>query len=173
MKRTTLLATAAILLALGGCQRTIGGLDTRSQPAPLTPAPAGTVSTSQLPPPQPASPTEFPQAPTAPAPSATDETQLAANAPAVTREALIGRWSVTSGGTRCDVFLALTKWTGGYRAASRGCAGPAASISAWDVQGKQVVLSDNSGNQVARLYQSAPERYDGSTAQGQQISLSR
>lgn len=174
MTRTTLLATAAILLALGGCQRSIGGLDTRSQPAPLTPAPAGTVSTSQLPPPQPAQPGDFPAAPTAPAATtAADETQLAANAPAVTREALIGRWSVASGGSSCDVFLALTKWTGGYRAASRGCAGAAASISAWDVQGKQVILSDNSGNQVARLYQSAPERYDGSTAQGQAISLSR
>lgn len=171
MTRKTLLATAAIVLALSGCQRTMGGLDTRSQPAPLTPAPAGTVSASQLPPPSPAA---FPQAPTAPAPTAAaDETQLAAAAPAVTREALIGRWSVSTGGTNCDVFLALTKWTGGYRAASRGCAGAAASVSAWDVQGKQVILTDNSGNQVARLYQSAPERYDGSTAAGQQISLSR
>ena len=96
-----------------------------------------------------------------------------ANAPELTREALIGRWSATSGGTSCDVFLSLTKWTGGYRAASRGCVGNAAAIAAWDVQGKQVILADSSGNQIARLYQSANERYDGSTSTGQPIALSR
>jgi hypothetical protein len=71
------------------------------------------------------------------------------------------------------VFLSLTKWTGGYRAASRGCVGNAAAIAAWDVQGKQVILADSSGNQIGRLYQSANERYDGSTSTGQPISLSR
>jgi hypothetical protein len=48
------------------------------------------------------------------------------------------------------VFLSLTKWTGGYRAASRGCVGDAAAIAAWDVQGKQVILADSSGNQVVK-----------------------
>ncbi|MBU4529861.1 MAG: protease inhibitor Inh/omp19 family protein [Hoeflea sp.] len=173
MKMHTLLVAVAVAAVLGGCQRTsYNGLNTQQQPAPLMPAPVGGVESGQLAPPMTPQPGEFPAAPTAQAPSVAPEV-AAANAPEVTREALIGRWSASSGGSTCDVFLSLTKWTGGYRAASRGCVGNAAAISAWDVQGKQVILSDSSGNQVARLYQSANERYDGSTSAGQPISLSR
>ena len=177
MKMQTLLIAAAVAAVLGGCQRTsFGGMNTQQQPAPLMPAPVGGVQSGQLPPPGMGtganSATAFPEAPTTP--TETTAPQVAsANAPELTREALIGRWSAGTGGTTCDVFLSLTKWTGGYRAASRGCVGNAAAISAWDVQGKQVILADSSGNQVARLYQSVNERYDGSTATGQPISLSR
>jgi len=137
------------------------------------PAPVGGVESGQLAPPSMDAPGQFPAAPTQPDASTLPPQVAAANAPELTREALIGRWSAGTGGTTCDVFLSLTKWTGGYRAASRGCVGSAAAISAWDVQGKQVILADSSGNQVARLYQSANERYDGSTSSGQPISLSR
>jgi len=173
MKMHTLLVVVAVAAVLGGCQRTsFGGLNTQQQPAPLMPAPVGGVESGQLAPPMTPQPGEFPEAPTSPDPTDAPEV-AAANAPELTREALIGRWSASSSGSTCDVFLSLTKWTGGYRAASRGCVGNAAAISAWDVQGKQVILSDSSGNQVARLYQSASERYDGSTSTGEQISLSR
>ncbi|AKI03068.1 Protease inhibitor Inh [Hoeflea sp. IMCC20628] len=174
MKMHTLLVAVAVATVLGGCQRTsFGGLNTQQRPAPLMPAPVGGVQSGQLAPPTMPAQTEFPTAPTAPDASTTAPQVAAANAPELTREALIGRWSAGTGGTTCDVFLSLTKWTGGYRAASRGCVGSAAAISAWDVQGKQVILADSSGNQVARLYQSANERYDGSTSSGQPISLSR
>ena len=173
MKMQTLLVAVAVAAVLGGCQRTsFGSLNTYQRPAPLMPAPVGGVETGQLAPPTTPAPGEFPAAPTAPDPTAAPQV-AAANAPELTREALIGRWSAGTGGTTCDVFLSLTKWTGGYRAASRGCVGAAASITAWDVQGKQVILADSNGNQVARLYQSANERYDGSTSTGQPISLSR
>lgn len=172
MKMHTLLVAVAVTAALGGCQRTsFGGLSTQPRPAPLMPAPIGGVESGQLAPPMTDGASQFPTAPTAP--QQTDPQLAAANAPELTREALIGRWSAGTGGSSCDVFLSLTKWTGGYRAASRGCVGDAAAIAAWDVQGKQVILADSSGNQVARLYQSANERYDGSTATGQSISLSR
>ena len=171
MKANYLMVCAVTALALGGCQRTsFGTLDT--SPRPLTPAPVGGVETSQLPPPPTPAPDEFPQAPQAPEQPAAP-TQVAANSGPVTREALIGRWSASAGGGRCDIFLSLTKWTGGYRAASRGCAGSAAAISAWNVQGNQVILSDSSGNRVASLYQSGAERYDGSTSTGAPISFSR
>lgn len=172
MRMQTVLIAVAVAALLGGCQRTsFGSMNTQPRPAPLMPAPVGGVETGQLPPPVTPGPNEFPAAPTAPAQTAPQV--AAANAPELTREALIGRWSAGTGGSTCDVFLSLTKWTGGYRAASRGCVGDAATITAWDVQGKQVILSDSAGNQVARLYQSAGERYDGSTASGQPISLSR
>jgi len=174
MKMHTLLVAVAVAAVLGGCQRTsFGGMNTQQQPAPLIPAPVGGVQSGQLAPPMMPAQNDFPAAPTTPDASAVPQMAAAANAPELTREALIGRWSAGSGGSTCDVFLSLTKWTGGYRAASRGCVGNAAAIAAWDVQGKQVILADSSGNQIARLYQSANERYDGSTSSGQSISLSR
>lgn len=164
----------AVGLALTGCQseRTTYGSSLPSQPSALTPAPVGTVQGSQLPPP---GVSQFPEAPGQgqQPQNAQEMASLQANAPAVQKESLIGRWTVASAGSSCDLFLALTKWTGGYRAASRNCAGPAAEISAWDVKGNQVVLTDSTGNQIASLYQAGNEQYQGSTTSGQTISLSR
>ncbi len=116
---------------------------------------------------------EFPDAPQTTGPTPEELQRAAANAPDVTRDSLVGRWTISTGGNSCDVFLALTKWTGGYRAASRGCSDQASLISAWDVQGKQVLLGDSSGAQFARLYKTGDKRFDGTTASGQAISLSR
>lgn len=98
---------------------------------------------------------------------------MADSAPEVTLDSMVGRWTISTGGNSCDVFLALTKWTGGYRAASRGCTNQAALISAWDVQGKQVLLSDSDGNQFATLYKTGVTQFSGSTSVGQAVSLSR
>lgn len=164
------------ILVLAGCQRTTyGRSDYPAQPAPLTPAPVGGVEQSQLPPPDQSQSSQFPAAPTA---DGTQQDQQMAsiggdNAPKLDREALIGRWTATSSGASCDMFLSLTKWTGGYRAASRNCSGTTADVSAWDVKNNQVVLSDNVGNQIAVLARAGKENYSGTTATGQPMSLSR
>ena len=167
MRNCLALIALASVVALAGCQRTA---PVYSQPSPLSPAPIGNIENSQLPP---AGQTGFPEAPTTAGPSEQQMEAVAANAPELTRDSMVGRWTISTGGNSCDVFLALTKWTGGYRAASRGCTDQAALISAWDVQGKQVLLSDTSGNQFARLYKSGDKRFDGTTASGQPISLNR
>ncbi len=96
------------------------------------------------------------------------------NAKPVTRQAMIGAWTVSTGGSNCQIFLALTKWSGGYRAASRGCSAAAvADVQAWDVKGKQVVLVDSSGGQAATLFRSSDTRFDGSTKGGGAISFTR
>ncbi|MGN6551859.1 MAG: protease inhibitor Inh/omp19 family protein [Pararhizobium sp.] len=170
---TTILAVG---LALTGCQRTTyggGGPAAEAAPAPLTPAPVGGVQGSQLPPPTAGG--QYPPAPGAAAAGAPQ--QMASlgpnNAPAIKKESLIGRWTVTAGGSSCDIFLALTKWTGGYRAATRNCGGSASNVSAWDVKGNQVVLSDSTGNQLAALSQTGAQGYSGTTTDGQPITLSR
>ena len=169
MRKSIALIALSALVAIAGCSRT--GLGPRiGQPAPLEPAPVGNVQSGQL---TPAGQTGFPDAPTTQGPSEQELQQVAATAPEVTRDAMIGRWTISTGGNSCDVFLALTKWTGGYRAASRGCTDQAATISAWDVQGKQVLLSDSSGNQFASLYKTGDKQFSGTTAVGQPISLSR
>ncbi len=169
MRKSIALIALSALVAMAGCSRT--GLGPRfGQPAPLSPAPVGSVQSGQL---TPAGQTDFPDAPTTQGPSEQELQQVAANAPEVTRDSMVGRWTISTGGNSCDVFLALTKWTGGFRAASRGCTDQAALISAWDVQGKQVMLSDSSGNQFATLYKSGDKRFDGTTSVGQPINLNR
>lgn len=165
----TLIALSA-LVAMTGCQRLGTGQSLRGQPDPLSPAPVGGVQSGQL-----AAPGQgqFPDAPQTTGPTPEQLQTAAANAPDVSRDSMVGRWTISTGGNSCDVFLALTKWTGGYRAASRGCTDQASLISAWDVQGKQVLLSDSSGNQFAQLYKTGEKRFDGTTGSGQAISLSR
>ena len=178
-------AVMLAVLAVSGCSRSMSPM-ADSGPAPLRPAPTGQVYSSQLPPP-PAPPPPMTDTasmnsptdvmsndgmqPAQPASSAAP-VQSASAAP-VTRDGLVGAWKVSSGGGNCQIFMALTKWTGGYRAASRGCPGQVADVSAWDVSGSQVVLKDSSGTTVANLSSSGGTRYDGQTTSGQEISLYR
>ena len=179
---TQLMKTGAglvLVLALAGCTQSasnFGGSSPRiaTAPAPLPAAPSGQVYSSQLPPP-PSAPvaaapvTPPPALPTDPAAA---PVQTASTQP-VTREGLVGAWRVSSGGGNCQIFMALTQWTGGYRAASRGCPGQVADVSAWDVAGSQVVLKDSGGTTVATLNNTGGTRYEGTTTGGQAVSLYR
>lgn len=183
----TVLAVSLAALTLAGCQSSRFGSVYSRPPAqtyePLTPAPVGGVEQGQLPPPGSAAgtadPSQFPDAPLAPGEVAGETgdgsgTEIAAaGGTELSRDALVGAWKVSTGGQSCQMFMALTKWTGGYRAASRGCPGEAASVAAWDVNGSQVVLSDSNGDTVARLYASGGETYSGQTTGGQNILLTR
>lgn len=173
--------------ALVGCQSSrLGALNTQpiiNSPAPLPAAPSGSVSQNTLAPATSAS--DFPAAPVTEritAPTITQpttpevETEVASlptvNSGPIKREQLVGAWKVSTAGSSCQMFLALTQWSGGFRAASRGCPGAAANITAWNVSGNQVQLKDSGGNTVATLLQSGPTRYAGS-AGGAAITLSR
>jgi Protease inhibitor Inh len=187
-------ALSMAALVLTACQSArLDGLSTQPAPAPLPAAPAGTVQQGTLAPvggaaaPVAAGGTQFPNAPVNPnapaagtlppvapaAPAAGTQVASAANGPAVSEDALVGAWKVTTAGSSCQMFMAKTKWSGGFRAASRGCPGDAAAVSAWTVSGSQVVLKDSNGNQVATLFSSGTTRFDGTTKGGQTISLSR
>lgn len=187
--RFAILVVLGASLATTACTR-LSGLGQSDLPArqnaatPLQPTPLTPVREAELapatptPPAPPVNATELPETPETPD-AETPPVQVANAGPPpdaqpVTRQALIGAWTVSTGGTNCQIFLALTKWSGGFRAASRGCS--AASISdvqAWDVKGKQVVLVDSSGGTAATLFKSTDSRYDGSTSGGGAISFSR
>lgn len=85
---------------------------------------------------------------------------------------MIGSWKA-GGGDSCQVFLTLTKMGSMSRGGSRGCSGDLTKMRGWDVKGQQVVFYDDSGNQIAALYSSGGNRYDGQTSGGQAINLSR
>ncbi|MEE9315202.1 MAG: protease inhibitor Inh/omp19 family protein [Rhizobiaceae bacterium] len=190
---SSLVISVGLALAISGCTRGAslnqgGVLPTQQstpgvsnlKPAPLTPVKSSKLEpTSPTPPPvsKPAAPKPIPATPTveAPKPKPVKVAKVsAANAKPVTRQALVGAWTVSSGSSNCQLFLALTKWSGGYRAAPRGCAATAISnVAAWDVKGKEVILVGAGGEKLATLYRSAGERFDGSTSSGGSISLSR
>ena len=114
---------------------------------PLAPAGTATVATA---------------APVAPASSA-----------AVGRTDLLGGWTIASSGESCQLFMTLTSWTGGYRASTRGCSSDTLkSISAWNLQGNQVILAGQGGTPIATLQSSGGSRFDGS-AGGTPVSFYR
>lgn len=183
-QRLRLAAVTLLALAAAGCQsERLSRMDT-TQPAPLNAAPSGVVTSNTLPPPSApgaTDPSAFPPPPgtttaTDPTLASASPTQIApppVDAPDVTKETMVGAWKVAAGSGSCQMMLSLTKMSADFRAASLRCPGTAAGVAAWNVAGKQVVLKDNGGNTVARLYSSGPERFDGQTTDGQPISFSR
>ncbi|WP_208976935.1 protease inhibitor Inh/omp19 family protein [Stappia sp. ES.058] len=172
-------AVICVTLALAGCQRL--GYGSRSAPLPATPT--APVASQSL---EPLDPSFNPQDTatldgTAPLDGETQVAgvdPLAGGPPPTAREIgrsdMLGGWSLASGADNCKLFMTLTTWKGGYRANSRGCATPnLQTVSAWDLQGKQVSLKDGEGATIAELYSTGAERFSGRTASGVPISVFR
>lgn len=180
------LVPAALALALAGCG-SFGAIglpwQRAQQPPPADPALLPPVESSNLPPPggqpQPGGPAVATDSEGAPL----NQPQTALNAPTAAgagtgelgRTDLLGGWTITSAGDSCQLFMTLTSWTGGYRASTRGCNNDLLkSISAWNLQGKQVVLAGQGGTTVARLSSAGNNRFDGRTeGQGTTVSFYR
>jgi hypothetical protein len=174
--KTGLLVLSLAALALAGCQSSrMSSLDTR--PAPLAPAPAGQVTTGQLPPPvapgTPADPSQFPAAPDGGTQMAALPAQPPANAPDLSAGSVAGVWNASVAGQSCRVATPQTKFGQGFRAGPLRCPAPIDGVKSWNVAGKQLTLYDESGGTLARLYSSGPEKFDGQTESGVPISLSR
>ncbi|MEM7695779.1 MAG: AprI/Inh family metalloprotease inhibitor [Pseudomonadota bacterium] len=164
----------AMALTLAAC------VGNKKRPAPLPAAQTAPVQTAELPPPT--QPEPDPPAPIAdePLPGAGDPEPAATLPPAsesvaVGRTDLLGGWAIASGGERCQLFMSLTTWTGGYRASTRGCSGPQlAGISAWDLSGNTVTLKGGDGAAVvATLRAASKQDFNGTTSSGSAITVSR
>jgi hypothetical protein len=178
-----ILVPVSLVAALAGCG-SFGaiGLPWQKAQAPaanLDPAGLPPVESSDLPP-----PTDGQQQANAyPTPDAGAEAPLAqpqAAAPTgasggeLGRTDLLGGWTITSSGDSCQLFMTLTSWTGGYRASTRGCSSDVLkSISAWNLQGTQVVLAGQGGTPVAHLSPAGSNRFDGQTGQGSAVTFFR
>ncbi len=176
----------ALAFALAGCG-SFGAIGLPWQraaaPTPVSPAALPPVESSNLP------PVAGGQQQAGTAPGAADnadtaplaQPQVASNAPAssgsgtIGRTDLLGGWTITSGGDSCQLFMTLTSWTGGYRASTRGCNNDVLkSISAWNLQGKQVILAGQGGKPVAHLASSGTNRFDGQVdGQGTAVTFYR
>ena len=203
MRKLTICAALVLATAITGCTRSSNALrvDTRAQPLPSTPS--GNLQAGQLPPAgqqgypqqtysqqgypqtnqqqaiygqtagqQPQAPTVLvPQTQTA---SLNDAAALAASAKPITHELMAGSWNASSDNPQCRVILSFTKWSGGYRAATRRCNAPElGSVTAWDIKNNQVVLVDSSGTQVASLASAGEEQYAGRLSSGNPVTFTR
>lgn len=166
MRFAPLASTVVLALALSACGTRFSGPEPMRGPAPLQPQPVAPVAAQPLPPPT--------TAPVTPPPAAAEPEKVASAEPApapaasaveIRKPDLSGAWKLASGGENCQLFMSLTSWTGGYRANARGCGSEElTSISAWNLEGKQVVLKDASGSVVATLYAADKTRFSGQTA---------
>jgi hypothetical protein len=177
-----IIASSAILT---GCNRSLNSIAPAAPPRALPSTPAENVDSSQLPPlvsndqvtinntgenlqQPPIDNTAANQS------SVSPSQQLASGEQKITREALAGSWQVPTDGLDCRIILAFTKWSGGYRAATRRCiSAEIQSINAWDIKDQSVVLVDKSGNEVARLFATQSGQYNGRTASGEPVSFVR
>ena len=92
----------------------------------------------------------------------------------IARTDFVGGWRITTASETCTLSTSLTAWGGGARATSRGCNSfELQKISAWVIQGNQVVLKGSDGSLAATLASAGPERFQGTTASNQTITVSR
>ena len=155
-----LLATITLLV---GCNQSLNSIAPTAPPAALPSAPAEPVASGQLPPinsngqvdatgrnqaaRQAAANQQIASAPVTPEignnATPVSEATLAAlpDQQKYTREGMAGSWQVPTDGADCRIILAFTKWSGGYRAATRRCSSPEIqAINAWDVKDRSVIL---------------------------------
>ena len=175
-------------LALGACETSYSNpfsnpFGSRSSvPRPLPSAPTGSVGQSTLPPPSgvtgdpltplPGNETQVAavDSSTAPAPM----TAPAGDSATIGRTDLLGGWTVASASDTCQLFMSLTTWSGGYRATTRGCGSETLQgVSAWNLEGQQVSLLNDSGSTVARLTAASKTQFNGQTTAGETVSVSR
>ncbi len=175
MRISLAIGAFAVALTLAGCASDrMDDIDTGVKPQPLEAQPVQPVQSNSLPDPS-TDTAQFPQKPVVdPALGQNQvDTQVAANAMDIKKEQMVGGWKVNSAGANCDMFLTLTNLGAGSRGGTRGCVGDLSKMGSWEVNGKQVVLKDRDGNQLASLYKTAENRFDGSTSTGQTVNLSR
>lgn len=187
---TTILVFGAALV-LTGCMS--GGNRVR----PLTPAPTTAVSSNSLP-----QPISLPQDTSVQSQTLADSNGLdpanqallgdvdtALGAPGtglenvalsadggveVAEDDLVGVWSAATPAATCSINLSLTNWQGGFRASTRNCADvQMAGLSAWSIDGQQVLLKGAEGAPLARLFRTGPTRYAGQLETGEAVTVFR
>jgi hypothetical protein len=171
-------------MAAGCSMNPFGGGEARGPaPAPLLAAPSGTVTGTPLPPPTGAE--TSPPVTSAPSGLAALDPSLQTGAlppsqpipvgdSQVGRTDLLGGWTINAAGSSCQLFMTLTTWAGGYRASTRGCGDPGLqTVSAWNMEGSQVQLLNDSGATVARLYPQSKTQFSGQTEGGGPVTVSR
>lgn len=91
----------------------------------------------------------------------------------VTPAAVSGVWTAVVNGMQCRLVTPQTKAGQGYRAAAPNCPSLLAQVGSWNVSGKQLLLYDKSGKNLAVLYSGADSRFVGRARGGAALALHR
>lgn len=171
---TGLAAVALAALLASGCSSTRFSSMDSAQPAPLPAAPSGQVTSNQLPPPATPDSSQFPTPPqNSQVASLPPDGSAPAGSQDITASSVAGVWGASVSGQSCKIATPQTKYGQGYRAGPLHCPPPLDGIKSWAVNGKQLMLYDQNGGTLARLYSSGASKFDGQTSNGLPISLSR
>lgn len=186
-----------VTLTLGSTLVLVGCMSGGNQIRPLTPVPTTAVSSSSLP-----QPISLPQDTSVQSQTLADANSLdpanqallgnvdtALSAPGsglenvplssdggveVGEDDLVGVWSAATPAATCAINLSLTNWQGGFRASTRNCADvQMAGLSAWSIEGQQVLLKGTDGAPLARLFRTGPTRYAGQLETGEAVTVFR
>ncbi len=187
-------ALTAIALALGGCSTAIDGFGPSAKTPvadadPITPAPSGSVESSAVPAPTPATgasaataqaavtPRPVAQNVSLNPPAATAPGGVAYADPGTTRSQLAGTWTYAwDGGQKtCPLTLTTDRGMSGFAAsADVSCPNDIFMTKGWDVWGNDIVLQNHVGKVTARLKPAGTGRYDGvATSDGSSVALTR
>ncbi len=176
--KTGLVAVSLAALFASGCSTSRFSSMDDQQPAPLQPAPSGTVTRK----PTAAAGRARHHRPVAVPDGAGEQPGRLAAAgrhrrlpapPDLTAASVAGVWNASVSGQSCKVATPQTKFGAGYRAGPLHCPAPIDGIKSWNVAGKQLTLYDENGGTLARLYSSGGSKFDGQTSTGLPISLTR
>lgn len=90
------------------------------------------------------------------------------------KEDVLGQWRIADSFSTCQLNVSLTGWSGGYRASTRNCTSEQLQkIGAWNIEGNNVVLKDQSGQQIAVLARTGERRFDGALSAGGGVAMLR
>ena len=178
MRKSIVVNTAAVL-AVAHVVAACGGGMAQRPPAIFTPAPVSPVAGEPLAPPPGQQVAGQPQAgqpgaQVAGTPQAAQPSPVATTVTPPRREDVLGQWTIADASSSCQLNVSLTGWSGDYRASTRNCASDdLKKISAWNIEGNNVVLKDQGGAQVALLSRSSERRFDGLLVSGGAVALMR
>jgi len=142
---------------------------TYQRPAPISAAPAGQISQSQLPPPEEAyGDGQYPLG----------NEQVAAletpgNALEMSASSIAGVWQASVDGMPCQIATPMTKSGQGYRAGPMRCPAALSTVAMWNVQGRELVFYNREGAPQATLYSTNGTSFIGRAQNGSQIILTR
>lgn len=100
-------------------------------------------------------------------------TEQPANAADLTPAGVAGVWRANFNGMQCQLATPQTKAGQGYRASALHCPSAFAQIGSWNINGKQLLLYDKSGKNLAVLYSTAGNSFVGRARTGASIALRR
>jgi len=165
--KIALMGLVASTLWLMGCESARFGTPYQNQtyqrPAPISAAPVGQISQSQLPPPDGAY-GEGEQVAALEAPG---------NALEMSASSIAGVWQASVDGMPCQIATPMTKFGQGYRAGPMRCPAALAQVNMWNVQGRELVLYNREGSPQATLYSTNGTSFIGRSLNGAQITLTR